>query len=83
MHFAHGSDSPKEQAPLRQKNLALVQALNEDHPKKILHLLNDCETNGRFLPEAKPTGLVEAMSVPSVPCHSSPGGIGVTRPDQM
>ena len=63
MHFAHGSDSPKEQAPLRQKNLALVQALNEDHPKKILHLLNDCETNGRFLPETKPTGLVEAMTV--------------------
>ena len=37
-----------------------------------------------FLPEAKPTGLVEAMCVRvSRACHSSPRGIGVTRPDQM
>ena len=37
-----------------------------------------------FLPEVKPTGLVEAMCRPCVrPFDSSPGGIGVTMPDQM
>ena len=44
-----------------------------------VHILN----SQVLLPEAKPTGLVEAMCVPCRPCHSSPGGIGVTMPDQM